>query len=34
MLRRLGFGLLALWLVSVLVFAATQVLPGDPAQII
>ncbi|WP_210235463.1 MULTISPECIES: ABC transporter permease [unclassified Mesorhizobium] len=33
-LRRLGFGLLALWLVSVLVFAATQVLPGDPAQII
>jgi peptide/nickel transport system permease protein len=33
-LIRLGLGLLTLWLVSVVVFAATQALPGDPARAI
>jgi peptide/nickel transport system permease protein len=33
-LRRLGLGVLTLWLVSVVVFAATQALPGDPARAI
>lgn len=33
-LIRLGLGLLTLLLVSVVVFAATQALPGDPAQAI
>jgi len=32
LIRRLGFGVLTLWLVSVLVFAATQVLPGNAAS--
>jgi peptide/nickel transport system permease protein len=32
LLRRLGFGVLTLWLVSVLVFAATQILPGNAAS--
>src|SRR4051812_7305304 len=32
--RRLGLGLLTLLLVSIVVFAATQALPGDPAQAI
>ena len=31
-IRRLLLGLLALLLVSVVVFAATQALPGDPAR--
>ena len=31
-LRRLGFSVLILFGVSILVFAATQALPGDPAQ--
>jgi peptide/nickel transport system permease protein len=31
---RLGLGLLTLWLVSVVVFFATQALPGDPARAI
>ena len=31
-MRRLGLGLLVLFLVSVLVFAATQALPTDPAR--
>jgi peptide/nickel transport system permease protein len=31
-LRRLAFGLLTLFVVSVVVFAATQVLPGDAAR--
>jgi peptide/nickel transport system permease protein len=31
-LRRLLLGLLVLWLVSLVVFAATQALPGDPAR--
>ena len=31
-LRRLLLGLLVLVLVSVVVFAATQALPGDPAR--
>jgi len=30
--RRLAVGVVTLWLVSVLVFAATQVLPGDAAR--
>jgi peptide/nickel transport system permease protein len=30
--RRLAFGLLIVWLVSVIVFLATQLLPGDAAQ--
>ncbi|MFA4966018.1 MAG: ABC transporter permease [Thermoleophilia bacterium] len=33
-LIRLGLGLLTLFLVSLVVFAATQALPGDPAQAI
>ena len=33
-LRRLGLGILTLWLVSIVVFAATQALPGDAAQAI
>jgi peptide/nickel transport system permease protein len=33
-LRRLLLGLLVLWLVSIVVFAATQALPGDPARAI
>jgi peptide/nickel transport system permease protein len=32
LIKRLGFGVLTLWLVSVLVFAATQVLPGNAAS--
>lgn len=33
-LIRIGLGVLTLWLVSVVVFAATQALPGDPARAI
>lgn len=33
-LRRLGLGVLTLFLVSLVVFAATQALPGDPARAI
>ncbi|MBD9528553.1 MULTISPECIES: ABC transporter permease [Paracoccus] len=33
-LKRLGLGVFTLWLVSVLVFAGTQVLPGDVASAI
>ena len=32
-LRRIGIGVVLLWVVSVLIFALTQVLPGDAAQI-
>src|SRR6266545_1659187 len=32
--RRLGFGVLTLWAVSLIVFLATQALPGDAAQAI
>jgi len=32
--RRLGAGILILWLASVLVFLATQLLPGDAAQLL
>ena len=32
-LRRVGVGLILLWVVSVLIFVLTQVLPGDAAQI-
>jgi peptide/nickel transport system permease protein len=32
-LRRLGLGLLTLWLVTVAVFAITNVLPGNPAEV-
>ena len=33
-LRRIGLGLLTLWLVSLVIFAATLALPGDAAQAI
>ena len=33
-IRRVLLGLLTLFVVSVIVFAATQALPGDPAQAI
>lgn len=33
-LIRLGLGVLTLWLVSLVVFVATQALPGDPARAI
>src|SRR5215472_12162470 len=33
-LKRLGLALITLWLLSVIVFLATQVLPGDPARAI
>lgn len=32
--RRIGIGIVTLWVVSVLVFAGTEILPGDVAQII
>lgn len=32
--RRLGLGVITLWVVSVLVFAGTEILPGDVAQAI
>ncbi len=32
-LRRIGIGLVLIWVVSVLIFAITQILPGDAAQI-
>lgn len=31
-LRRLGLGVVTLWLVSVFIFAGTEILPGDVAQ--
>lgn len=34
MLRRLGFGVVVVFLVSVIVFGATQALPADPARAI
>ena len=33
-LKRIGLGLITLWILSVLVFFAAQVLPGDPARAI
>jgi len=33
-LRRLGLGIITLWVVSLLVFAGTEILPGDVAQAI
>jgi len=33
-LRRLGLGVVTLWVVSVLVFAGTEILPGDVAEAI
>ncbi|MCP4011234.1 MAG: ABC transporter permease, partial [Proteobacteria bacterium] len=33
-IRRLLIGVATLWVVSVLVFAGTNILPGDVAQII
>lgn len=33
-LRRLGLGVVTLWLVSVFIFAGTEILPGDVAQTI
>ena len=32
-LRRAGIGLVTLWVVSVLVFAGTEILPGDVAEV-
>ncbi|MEM1047271.1 MAG: ABC transporter permease [Pseudomonadota bacterium] len=32
-IRRIGIGIVLIWVVSVLIFALTQVLPGDAAQI-
>ena len=32
-MRRIVVGLVLIWVVSVLIFALTQVLPGDAAQI-
>ena len=32
-LRRIGIGIVTLWVVSVLMFAGTEILPGDVAQI-
>ena len=32
--RRIAIGLLTLWVVSVVVFIGTEILPGDVAQII
>ncbi len=32
-LRRIGVGLILIWVVSILIFAMTQILPGDAAQI-
>jgi len=29
-LRRVGFGLITLWILSLIVFFGVQVLPGDP----
>jgi peptide/nickel transport system permease protein len=33
-LKRVGLGLITLWILSVIVFSAAQVLPGDPARAI
>jgi peptide/nickel transport system permease protein len=33
-LKRLGLGLITLWILSIIVFFAAQVLPGDPARAI
>jgi peptide/nickel transport system permease protein len=33
-LRRLAFGVITLWLITILVFVATQALPSDPARAI
>ena len=33
-LRRIGIGVVLLWVVSVLIFALTQILPGDAAEIL
>ena len=32
--RRLGLSLLVVWLVTVLVFVSTEVLPGDALQVV
>ncbi|MBT8372757.1 MAG: ABC transporter permease, partial [Deltaproteobacteria bacterium] len=32
--RRIGIGLITLWVVSIIVFVGTEILPGDVAQII
>ena len=33
-LKRIGLGLITLWILSIIVFFAAQVLPGDPARAI
>ena len=32
-LRRVGIGLITLWVVSILMFAGTEILPGDVAEV-
>ena len=32
LLRRLGFMILTLWLLSLIIFFAGQILPGDPGR--
>ena len=34
LLRRLGLAVITLWLLSIIVFFAGQVLPGDPGRAI
>ena len=34
LLRRLGFMILTLWLLSLIIFFAGQILPGDPGRAI
>ena len=33
-MRRMGIGLVTLWVVSVLMFIGTEILPGDVAEVI
>src|SRR6059058_5949962 len=33
-LKRIGLGLITLWILSLIVFFAAQILPGDPARAI
>ena len=33
-MQRIGIGIATLWVVSVIVFVATSILPGDVAQIV
>ena len=33
-LKRIGYGIVTLFLLSIIVFASAQILPGDPARAI